>query len=106
MKKLLLILSFSFATVLFAQAPQKMSFQAVVRTAGNDLVISAPVGMRISILQGSVSGTAVYAETQNVTSNANGLVTIEIGTGTVSSGSFAGINWGVGPYFIKTETDP
>ncbi len=86
----------------FAQSPQKMSYQAVIRDAGNVLVTSHAVGMRISILQGSVSGTVVYTETQTPTTNANGLVTIEIGVGT----GFDAINWASGPYFIKTETDP
>src|SRR5690554_566777 len=62
--------------------------------------------MQISILQGSASGTAVYVETQTPTSNANGLVSLEIGAGTVVSGDFTTIDWANGPYFIKTETDP
>ena len=100
-----------FAAVLltanvFAQAPQKMSYQAVIRNSSNALVTGTAVGMRISILQGSSSGTAVYAETQTPTTNANGLVSIEIGAGTVVTGTFAGIDWSAGPYFIKTETDP
>ena len=52
-----------------AQAPNKMSYQAVVRDASNSLVTSKPVGMQISILQGSVSGTPVYEETQNPTTS-------------------------------------
>jgi hypothetical protein len=48
----------------------------------------------------------VYVETQTDTTNANGLVSIQIGTGTATTGTFAGINWANGPYFIKTETDP
>jgi len=91
---------------IFAQSPQKMSYQAVIRNASNNLVASTAIGMQISILQGSSSGTAVYVETQTPTTNANGLVSIEIGGGTVVSGSFATINWANGPYFIKTETDP
>jgi hypothetical protein len=62
--------------------------------------------MRISVLQGSPTGTAVYVETQTLSTNANGLVSLEIGTGTIVTGTFAGINWATGPYFIKTETDP
>jgi len=89
-----------------AQAPQKMSYQAVIRNASNALITSAPVGMRISILQGSSIGTAVYVETQTPSTNANGLVSLEIGTGSIVSGTFANINWATGPYFIKTETDP
>ena len=89
----------------FAQAPQKMSFQAVIRNGSNALVISTKVGMQISILKGSVSGTAVYVETQNPTTNQFGLVSIEIGTGTPVTGTFEAIKWVKGPYFIKTETD-
>lgn len=88
------------------QVPEKMSYQAVVRNTTNNLVTNQPVGMQISILQGSATGTAVYVETQTPTSNANGLVSLEIGGGAVVSGNMATINWANGPYFIKTETDP
>ena len=88
------------------QVPEKMSYQAVVRNTTNNLVTNQPVGMQISILQGSATGTAVYVETQTPTSNANGLVSLEIGGGSVVSGNMATINWANGPYFIKTETDP
>ncbi len=91
---------------LLAQAPEKMSYQAVVRDADNDLVSNQAVGMQISILQGAANGTAVYVETQTPTTNINGLVSVEIGAGTVVSGNFSAVNWSTGPYFIKTETDP
>ena len=90
---------------LFAQIPQKMSYQAVIRDANGKLVTNHLVGIRVSILQGTAIGTAVYTETQTPTTNANGLVSIEIGTG-VTSGNFSVINWANGPYFIETETDP
>jgi len=90
----------------FAQAPEKMSYQAVIRNSGDALVTNQAVGMRISILQGSASGAPVYVETQTPTTNINGLVSLEIGTGTPVTGTFAGIDWATGPYFIKTETDP
>lgn len=95
-----------FTASVFAQAPQKMSYQAVLRNSSNALIRSTPVGMRISVLQGTSAGTAVYVETQRPSTNANGLVSVEIGTGTPVTGTFAGINWATGPYFIKTETDP
>ena len=90
----------------FAQAPQKMSYQAVIRNTSGALVTSSSVGMKISILQGTATGTVAYSETQIASTNANGLVSLEIGSGTVVSGTFAGIDWANGPYFIKTETDP
>jgi len=105
-KKLLLVGALLMGAYTFAQAPQKMSYQAVVRNGSNALVSNSPVGVKISVLQGSATGTAAYVETQNVTTNANGLATFQIGNGTVVSGTMAGIDWANGPYFIKTETDP
>ncbi len=94
------------AANLFAQAPEKMSYQAVVRNADSELLSEETVGMQISILQGAVDGEAVYVETQTPTTNTNGLISLQIGEGTVVSGSFSTIDWGTGPYFLKTETDP
>lgn len=88
-----------------AQAPEKMSYQAVIRNSSDALVINTTIGMQISILQGSASGTVVYTETQTPTTNANGLISIEIGTGT-SFDDLSAINWANSTYFIKTETDP
>ena len=107
MKKIYSILAGLLLTAsVFAQAPQKMSYQAVIRNSSNALITSAPVGMQISVLQGSSTGTAVYVEMQTPSTNANGLVSVEIGGGTVVFGNFSTINWANGPYFIKTETDP
>jgi trimeric autotransporter adhesin len=107
MKKSLSFLAIFFLTALaFAQAPQKMSYQAVIRDNNSNLITSTTVGMRVSILQGSPSGTDVFVETHTPTTNLNGLLTLEIGTGSVVSGSFSSIDWANGPYFIKTETDP
>lgn len=85
-----------------AQAPSKMSYQAVVRNSSNQLVTNHAVSIRVSILKGSAAGTSIYTETRNTVTNANGLVSIEIGGGE----GFDAINWADGPYFIKTETDP
>jgi len=107
MKKLHTILVVLLITATtFAQAPEKMSYQAVVRDASGALVSEQVVGMRIQIKQGSEFGASVYVETQMPTTNANGLVTLEIGAGTVITGSFNSIEWDNGPYLIETETDP
>ena len=82
-----------------------MTYQAVIRDASDQLVTNQDMGMQISILQGTSDGTPVYVETQSSTSNINGLVSIEIGTGTATD-DFSAIDWAAGPYFIKTETDP
>ena len=109
MKKLYtLLVVAAFAVTILAQAPQKMSYQAVVRNNSGALVTNQAVGMKVSILQGSATGTVVYSETYspNPQTNANGLVTVEIGGGTPVTGTFSGINWAAGPYYLKTETDP
>jgi uncharacterized protein (TIGR02145 family) len=90
---------------IFSQAPEKMSYQAVIRNSSDQLVKNTNVGIQISILQGSISGPAVYVERQFPTTNDNGLVSVEIGLGTVVSGIFSNIDWSNGEYFLKTETD-
>ena len=91
----------------FSQAPQRMTYQAVVRNDSDALVQNSPVGMRVSILQGSVAGAAAYVETHATQTNQNGLLNIEIGGGTVVTGAYEnGIFWAGGPYFLKTEIDP
>lgn len=107
MKKIITLLTAVLITSsVFGQVPEKMSFQAIIRNASNSLVTNQTIGMKISILQGSASGQSVYVESQSPTSNDNGLISLEIGGGTVISGAFSSINWLNGPYFIKTETDP
>lgn len=107
MKKLyILVAALCLSAYTFAQAPQKMTYQAVVRNTSNQLVTSASVGMKISVLQGSATGTVVYAETHTTSTNANGLATVQIGGGTLLSGDFTTIDWANGPFFLKTETDP
>jgi hypothetical protein len=93
------------ASSMFAQSPEKMSYQGVLRNSERILLVNQEVGMQISILLGSADGTPVYTETHTPTTNANGLVTIEIGTG-VTSDDFTSIDWSNGTYFVKTETDP
>ena len=106
MKRNYTLLLFLLATVsILAQTPEKMSYQVVLRDASNILLINQEVGMQINILQTTITGTAVYVETQTKSTNTNGLLSLEIGTGT-SSDDFSAIDWSAGPYFIKTATDP
>jgi hypothetical protein len=95
-----------FSFIALGQAPQLISYQAEIRNNGNNLIINQQVGMRFSILLGSTTGTPVYVETHSPTTNANGLVSLQLGGGTVQSGNFASINWGNGAYYLKSETDP
>ncbi|MCK0179595.1 hypothetical protein MWU50_09855 [Flavobacteriaceae bacterium S0862] len=105
-KQLLLFFIGILAMSTYSQSPEKFSYQAIIRDAGDAIVANTGIGMQISILKGSAGGTAVYVETHSPTTNANGLVTLEIGGGSVVSGTFADIDWSNDSYFIKTETDP
>jgi hypothetical protein len=95
---ILLVFALCCLHSVFAQAPEKMNFQTVVRDNSNKLVVSKLVGTRISILQGSANGTVVHSETKSEMTNSNGLISTEISTGN--------LNWATGPYFLKTELDP
>lgn len=106
LKSVFFLCSFFYILNVQAQAPNRMSYQAVVRNTANALIANSNVGIQISILQTTATGTPVFVERHTTTTNINGLATIEIGGGTVVSGSFATVDWANGPYFIKTETDP
>jgi uncharacterized protein (TIGR02145 family) len=109
MKTIIITLSVVFISASIpAQVPQKMSYQAIIRNEMDSLVRNQQVGLRISIIQGTVNGAEVYKEVYNPmpVTNMNGLITVEIGMGTPVTGTFSGIDWSGGPYFIKTETDP
>lgn len=107
MKRLFILFAMLVLTgSLLAQAPQKMNYQAVVRNANNSLLANHSVSVRISIVQGSATGAAVFTESHSVQTNANGLMTLEIGGGSIVSGSFDQIDWANGPYFIQSEIDP
>ena len=108
MKKitLLSLITLVFISNLISQAPNLMSYQAVIWDASGNLVAEKMVSIKLSILQGSVSGTSVYSENHRVQTNVNGLVSLMIGGGTNTTGKISDINWGGGSFFLKTETDP
>ena len=107
MKKLILSLV-AIATLAlssFGQAPEAFKYQAVIRDGSSLILTNQAVGMQLMIRQGSAGGPAVYTETFAPTTNAYGLVNLEIGSGTVISGDFTTIDWANGPYFIETAFD-
>ncbi|MEO5967984.1 MAG: hypothetical protein ABIP68_07415, partial [Ferruginibacter sp.] len=107
-KNLLAFISIIFLSIsTYAQAPNKMSYQATIRNSAGSLVTNSNVGLRIQIIKGSEFGSAVFVETHNaLISNQVGLITTEIGNGTPVLGNISAINWSDGPYFLKTEVDP
>jgi hypothetical protein len=103
MKRIFTILAALLISAMgWAQTPQKMTYQAIIRDATNNLVTNTQVGLQIKILQGSETGAVVYRETQTPTTNVNGLLTVEIGGGL----GFDAIDWANDIYFIETNIDP
>jgi uncharacterized protein (TIGR02145 family) len=91
----------------FAQAPQSFRYQAVARDKSGNVLANQNVSFRISILSGSISGTVVCSETHSgISTNAYGLIELEIGKGTPLTGDFSSIDWGSDSYFVKVEMDP
>jgi hypothetical protein len=88
------------------EIPKTMSYQAIIRNGSQGLVVNSKISVRISIIKGSEFGNPVYVESHNARTNGNGLVTLQIGGGTSLFGVYDSINWAIGPYFLRTETDP
>ncbi|MFN8286890.1 MAG: collagen-like protein [Chitinophagales bacterium] len=99
------ILGCLFALTVAAQAPQSFNYQAVARNAAGNVLQNQNVGLRFTIRDGSGTGTIVYQETQNKTTNQFGLFSAEVGNGTAVTGNFSGINWGSGAKYLQVEFD-
>ncbi len=105
MKKILLLSALFISFLTFAQVPQGISYQAIALNGSGTPVVSSNVGIKLSILDASATGTVLYAETHIKTTNPNGLFNVTIGQGTLVSGAFNTINWGVNTKFLKVEMD-
>ncbi len=101
----LTLVSFFFGVKTFAQSPEGINYQAVIRTSSGTLVTNTMVAIRVQIKQNSASGNVVYAERQSVATSNFGLVNMVIGQGTVLSGTFANINWSTGNYWVSLGVD-
>ena len=104
--KLWLVPLFIFTSLaLKAQSPQKINFQSIVRNTSGVIVSNKSVRFKVTILTNSTTGSPVYSETHLNKTDAIGLVSLEIGTGTLLSGVFSSIDWGNAAHFIKLEAD-
>jgi len=93
MKGSILFLFFSMIHVIgFGQAPDLISYQAIIRNSNNELVSNVSVGTRISILRGSAADVLLYQEEHNVKTNLNGLIYLNIGSGAPLFGTMSGID--------------
>jgi uncharacterized protein (TIGR02145 family) len=105
--KFLVLFIFIFGFV-NSNAQTGLNFQGVARNSNNVILASQQISLRLSVLQGSATGTSEYTETRTVTTNAQGLFTAVIGDvgATSSLGNFTTINWKNTPKYLKIEMDP
>src|SRR5687767_498753 len=102
MKKIILIsLLMTLATIVDAQSPQAVRYQGVARNSSGTPLANQSIVVEIGIREGSASGSIVYLETHNLTTNQFGLYNLSIGQGNVQTGSFSSINWGGGAKFVE-----
>ena len=88
--------------------PQKMSYQSVIRNSNNELVVNQSCSVSVKIIKVTTSGNQnVYVENHpTIITNANGLLSLQIGNGAPTSGPFSAINWSDGPFSIEITTTP
>jgi len=105
MKNLIIMSLLIFPMLGISQAPQRINFQSVLRNTTGEVISNSSVSLRISILSDSITGPAVYVETHARTTDAGGLMSLQIGNGTLPSTDFTTIDWGGSAHFIKLEAD-
>jgi len=108
MKKVTLILLFSlwiYPVITFSQVPNKLKYQAVIRNSIGELISEQLVGVKISILDQSISGEVLYSEEHSQSTNEYGVINLEIGSGSNPSSDFTLISWGLNDKFLKLEVD-
>jgi hypothetical protein len=103
MKKLFTLLALIVMTTINAQAPQGFNYQATVRNSSGALIINQNVLFKFNIMLNSQTSLPVYSETHQAPTDDLGQVNLTVGTGTATTGTFAGINWGSGTYFLGIE---
>ena len=90
---------------LSAQAPQGFNYQATVRNASGDLIISQNVSFSFNVNQGSQTAAPTYTEEHIIVTDDLGQVSLVIGQGTATTGVFSEIDWSIGNYYLAIELD-
>ncbi len=95
MKRILTILFVIVITATYAQSPQGINYQSIVRNSAGTVLPSTAVLIEFK-LYNSLSGPLVYLENHNITTNSIGMANVIIGQGTPITGTFNTINWANG----------
>ncbi len=99
------LLSLSYVNNICAQnVPSGITFQGIATDASGNIAVNKTISIKDAIIQSSATGTTVYSELfENLKTSEDGVFTITIGQGSSPVGSFSGINWSNGPYFLNLQ---
>ena len=106
--KILLILPlFCIAGTIIAQPPPSVPLQAIAKDALGNPARNRKVFVKDIIIQGTPTGTKVWEEAHEVTSDNDGIYTINVGSGvkapSIPINNIGAISWGKGPFFLNLK---
>ncbi|MFC4738426.1 hypothetical protein ACFO3U_00310 [Flavobacterium ponti] len=104
MKKFIILFFISYFS--FSQSPQGINYQSIAYSSNGNIIINSNVGVKASILDISQTGSVIYSEEHTILTNSNGVYSLVIGQGSVLTGVFSDIQWGIGSKYLKVELDP
>ena len=94
-----------FSASLHSQA-QTITYQGTAISSLGQLLASQPISVRLSVFNDIASGTAEYVETQTVTTSPTGALSIQVGSGTAVTGTYASINLMSSIHYLQVEIQP
>lgn len=99
----LVVFNFCFFGLHMSVSGQAIQYQAIVRNVDGAPLTNQSLQFKLSIHSDSISGPAVYSESQDAISGELGWVSMDVGLGSVLVGSWNEIQWNVGVYYLKVE---
>jgi hypothetical protein len=106
LKLLVLLVVLLNESQLLAQSPQQINYQAVARNSATGAeLVNQPIDVVFKILNGSAAGAIVYQEIHSTETNQFGLFNLEIGAGSPTVGTLAGVDWGSAAKWLAVEID-
>ena len=101
-KSITLFLALLVVSIGFTQN-EFINYKAVVKDGNGDIITNDLVVMQFEVREGSSTGSAVYQELHTLTTDASGLVILNIGEGTPLSGVFNDIEWASDTHFLNVQ---
>ena len=85
----------------FSQSPSAIPYQAVLRNSDGSVIANSSATITFKIHDSTDSGPVVFEETHATTSNAIGLINLNVGQGSAVFGTIDGVNWSTGSKFLQ-----